>query len=812
MWGHYLLSLYRSLTRHWLYAALNVLGLAVGIAVFLVLWLDVRFETGFERWIPDARSIFVVRSIWQGEGLEANNFTMGGTIEELCGDYPQLTGARVWNQAATFRQGAQATSEEVAVVDPAFFKVFDLPLAAGAKAELLRTPDEVVLSQTEARRYFGAANPMGQRLTIVLQGAARTYRVSGVLRDPPRGTDLSLDVLIPLTPTLAASEPRWRHWGSEHLQTFLRFKTPAEARALDADLDAFVDRHAGHDLTPPAHQRLRLRTQPLVSLHLLDPKDAAVVVGLSAVGLLTLLLAGVNYVNLATARAGLRAREVALRRVMGATGPALFSQFMGEAIATALLAALIGLALCELALPLINAAGGLALSIDYARPDGVLVPILAATMAIGLGAGAYPALMLSRFRPATVLASARTPGGGRAGGRVREALVLLQFAIAIAFGIATGVIVSQTAYLRHADLGFRRDHLIVVHSFGSGQVTGAQRASLLAAWRSLPGVISVTTADIAPGNEDSTNATYMKRPGAPGDGPSVNIVRTQPEFFQTFGVRLVAGRLLDPDHGGDSAPAGSPTILSRPPRNVLANLNALPVLGFRDASDAIGKPILAGADEGGFNPLTIVGVVDNFRFRTPHAPIPPTVYFLETKDFENAAASVRYAAADPQEVLGRMKAQWSRIAPGAPFRAKTVEHSLQQYYQADDQHGRLFTLGAVLAVAIACVGLFGLASFSAARRVREIGIRKTLGASTGDILRVLVGQFLRPVLLANLIAWPLAYLAMRSWLSGFDQRIGLSPAYFFAASVLTLLIAASTVAGQAFAVARSEPAKALRHE
>jgi len=819
MLRHYLLTLYRSLTRHRLYAALNVMGLAVGIAVFLVLWLDVRFETSFERWIPGVSGIHVIRSTWLGAGhaLDADSSTMGGTLDELRADYPQVVGTRIWSQGATILRGGHATGEQVEVVDPGFFKVFDLPLVRGDKTGILDTPDALILTETKAKAYFGAADPLGQRLTLSLMGSPRAYRVVGVLKDPPRNTDLNFDFLTPLAPWMIAADGRpWAHWGSEQLATCLRLDTPAQAAALNADLDRFVDRHAGHDLTPPAHRHLRLRTQPLVTLHLLQPKDAAVVAALGVVGLLTLVLAGVNYVNLATARAGLRAREVALRKVMGATGGTLVAQFMAESVATALLAVAIGLALCELALPVVNAAGGLALKLAYFGPDGVILPVALAALLVGVGAGVYPALVLARFQPAAVLASARAPGGGRAGGRVREALVVAQFAIAIAFTIATGVIVSQTTYLRHADIGFRRDGLIVVNSFDDSDVTAAQRTALLAAWRSLPGITHVTAADIAPGNQDSTNAENFKRPGAPGDGPSVNYVTSQPEFFETYGARLVAGRFLDRNHGGDDAPAPTPDGAEpqavAPNRNVVVNEAALKTLGFKDAASAIGQTVLEGRDDGGFNTRTIVGVIANIRFRSPHAPVPPTLYFMKTRDFDSEVAGVRYAGADPRVVMDRMAAEWRRIVPADPYRAKTIEDNLGRYYRPDDQHGALFSAGAILAVAIGCVGLYGLASFTTARRVREIGIRKTLGASTGDVLRLLVGQFLRPVLLANLVAWPLAWLAMRSWLAGFDQRVSLSPAYFLGATVLTLVIAIGTVAGQAVGVARSEPARALRHE
>ena len=362
MLSHYLLTFYRALTRHRLYAALNVLGLAVGIAVFLVLWLDVRFETGFERWIPNAGSIYLIRTTFPDEPIDSYALARGtsaAVLDALKGDYPGIVATRVWDQEGTVRQAGRVTPEvHIEVVDPDFFKVFDLPLVAGDKATLFRAPDEVVITQTRARRYFGEANPMGRSLTIVTQGIPNVYRVAGVLKDPPPDTESTFDLILPLTPAMTATVRDWTNWYSEELETFLRFEDPAGARALDRDLDGFVDRHVAHELGRVPHKEMKLRTQPQLSLHLLDPKAATVVAAIAAVGLLTLIMAAVNYVNLATARAGLRAREVALRKVMGATGQTLVWQFMGEALATVFLAAIIGLALCELALPLINTVGG----------------------------------------------------------------------------------------------------------------------------------------------------------------------------------------------------------------------------------------------------------------------------------------------------------------------------------------------------------------------------------------------------------------------------------------------------------------------
>lgn len=825
MWTHHLTTLYRSLTRHRLYAAINVLGLAVGVAVCLVLSLYVRFETSFERWIPDSAKLYVVRQTWTLPGHTADTFssTMGGLLEEMKADYPgPLVGTRIRDRGATVRQGARLSSEQLEHVDADFFKVFDLPLVRGDKRTALAAPDEVMLSETKARAYFGTVEAVGRPLPISVEGELKTYRVSAIFKDPPKTTDLEFGLVARLPPHSAqdAEADNWYHWGSSHLSTYLRMESPAGAERLNAWFNGFTDRRAQRDLNMrDAHRELMLRVVPLTSQHLINPKDRGVLAILGAVGALTLLLAAVNYVNLATARAGLRAREVAMRKVMGATRAGLIGQFMTEAVAVAALAALVGLALAELALPQVNAAGGLSLRLDYLGADGVLPFVGGVVLAVGLGAGAYPALLLSRYRPAAVLASARTPGGGRAGSRVLEALVAAQFAIAIAFGVGTAVIVTQADYLRRADLGFHRAGLIEVNSFDDGDVGDAQQSALLQMWRATQGVVGVTYANIAPGVDDNTNANNIKRPSMAGDGPSLNYVDIGPDFFRVYGARLLAGRELDRDHGMDDLPPIPDTATPAEKaagrtrnRNIVLNASALKVEGFRSPQEAVGKGLLLGTDGGGFRPVTVVGVVDDLRLRSPRAPVPGTFYRLSTRHISSAVPVIRYADADPRAMTARLQAAWRQIAPTVPFEASTSEQKLQGYYKSDDQRGRLFTIGAVLAVVIGCVGLYGLASFTTARRIREIGIRKTLGASTADILRLLVGQFLRPVLLANLVAWPLAYVAMRSWLSGFDQRIALSPVYFLGATALTLAVALATVIGQALLVARAEPARALRHE
>jgi len=804
-----LLSLYRSLARHKLYAALNIGGLAVGIAVCMVLGLYVRFETSFETWLPRHDRIYAVQTVWNLPESPVNGaypYTMGGLLDQLREDFPGVVGARVrgGRGGGSVLRGGRATSEDVAQVDTSFFEVFDLPMARGNGHGRLAQPTDVLISEGIAAKYFGRTNPLGQPLTVAMD-APVNYRVAGVFRDLPKNSDLNLSILIPL-PRTSPSE-QWFHWGSTSLQTYLRFDSPAAARAFGAKMPAFVNRR-GRELAEPGRPAWffqQLRLLPIAKLHL-EPEGQrsgsrkATVVTLGLVGVLTLLIAIVNYINLATARAGLRAREVAMRKVVGADRGTLIRQFLGEALLTASVAALVGLILAELGLPLVNAAGGLSLVIPY----GVVVPALLLLVLIpGVVAGLYPAVLLSRFPAAAVLASARTPGGGRAGTRTREALVLFQFGLAIAFTIGTTVLVAQTRHVRQTDLGFRREGLLVVRSTADSLVEPAQKRALATAFAALPQISDVTFANAAVGGSGEDNADNVPLPGVPGSGPSLKWVVTGPRFFDTYGARLIAGRLFDDAHGADDAQTQD---LAKG-INIVVNRRALSSLRLPSAEAAIGKTV------GGSRPRTIIGVVEDLRFASPRDQNAPTYYlhYRQPEKLSTAVATLRFTG-DPRDALAAVRGVWQRMVPQVPFNAETADKRLADFYEADDRATRLFGIGAGLAGLIGCVGLWGLASFNTARRVKEIGIRKTLGASSTDIVKLLIGQFLRPVLLANMIAWPLAFFAMRTWLAGFDDRVALSPLYFIAASLLATAIAVLTVLGQSLRASRAAPAWALRHD
>ncbi len=802
-----LLTLYRSLTRHKLYAALNIGGLAVGIAVFLVLSLYVRFETSYEKWLPRHDGIYVVQTVWNLPESPFNGaypYTMGGLLDQMREDFPGLVGTRIrgGKGSGTVLRGGVAISDDVAQVDPSFFDVFDLPMMRGNGKLALSSPTNAVVSESVARKYFGTADPVGQTLTVAVDSPV-AYRVAGVFRDLPKNTDQTLGILIPMPRTPPSDN--WFHWGSSTLATYLRFDDASAARAFEAKMPAFVDRRGLKDMGKDASKTIGLKLLPIADMHLASEGKSSssakiTVVTLGIVGVLTLLIAIVNYVNLATARAGLRAREVAMRKVLGGDRGTLIRQFLGEAILTVAIAALMALMLAELSLPLVNAAGGTALSMPY----GVVVPaLMVLALMVGVLAGFYPAVMLSRFPAAAVLASARSPGGGRTGTRVREALVMLQFGLAIAFMIGTTILVAQTQHVRRTDLGFQREGLQTVLSLRDSLVGSERVRAIVAAIRALPGVSAVGIANDAVGGSGTDNSDNVPLPGVAGPGPSLRWVIAGPNFFDAYRPRLLAGRLFDDAHGADDA--GTQDLVKG--INIVINRRAVSTLRFRSPQDAIGKTV------GGERPRTVIGVIDDLRFASPRTPNAATyyLYYRDMAKIDGPVASVRFTG-DPRAMRATIGTLWRRMVPNVPFDGETADQRLAKFYKADDQATRLFGIGAALAVLIGCVGLWGLASFNTARRTREIGIRKTLGASSADIVKLLVGQFLRPVLLANLVAWPLAYVAMRTWLAGFDDPIALSPLYFAAASIVAIIIAVLTVLAQSLRASRAAPAWALRHD
>jgi putative ABC transport system permease protein len=808
-----LLTFSRAFNRHRFYALLNVGCLAVGIAAFILLALYVRFETTFENWLPNYRNIYLVKTEDMNSNSPKIKYTPIAFWSAVQADLPGSVGARVTTGAGTVIKDEVGSREDIGFVDPDFAKVFELPLSKGALKGVFDDPSNIVLTEQIAVKYFGSSDPIGKQMTVIYDGKPRLYRVAAVLKNFPDNTDLTIGMYAKLviSEDKSADDYAVKHrWNAFNPRTYVRFASLDESKSFERQMPALVSRHARAETPDDPDIALKLTLHPIAGVHAEETGNRLTVAALSAVGVLTLLIAMINYVNLATARAGLRAREVAVRKVLGANQMSLIRQFVGEAVVTTAIAGVIGLVFAETALPLVNAVTGLKLFVPYSGGDSIVVPLVALVLLVGVTAGIYPAIVLARLPSAAVLASARSPGGGRAGAFVREALIVSQFATAVAFTVGTMVMFAQVRHLRSADVGFERQGLLLVPSLGDDSLSDVQRNRILRRLSDLPGISGATVANSQPGGGFFTMNTNVAIPGVRGVGPSLNFFETTPSFFKVMQAKLLAGRVFDAGRPGDvnanmlPENAGGSGQL---PYAIVINRSALKALNILSPQAAIGRTFSGPNDPA----RTIIGVIEDMRFESPKSPVPPTMYdFVPANPF-GAIAILRFSG-DAKTMLEAAQAVWKSEIPAVPFDGKTAVQNMERRYKSDDRTAQLFGIGTIVAVVLSSIGLLGLASFNMTRRVKEIGIRKTLGASSGDIVKLLVRQFLQPVLIATLLAWPFAYLVFRGWLGQFDDRIELSPLFFIAATALMLTLALLTVLVQALNAAKAAPAWALRHE
>jgi putative ABC transport system permease protein len=526
-------------------------------------------------------------------------------------------------------------------------------------------------------------------------------------------------------------------------------------------------------------------------------------------------MACVNFTNLATARASQRAREVALRKVLGASRGQLIAQFLAESVLVSGIAMLVALAIVEMSLPWLRIYLNMELTLRYLGSDGVLLPALLLVLLVGLAGGLYPAFYLTRFQPARVLKANKSAAEAEGSGVLRGALVVVQFAISIGLIICTAIVYSQTAFLRSADPGFKRGGLVQIENISRTAV----RPSLDTIEQQLlrtPGIKHVARTGIAMATDNRSSQSVIL-PGRPA-ALTLGAYAVGYDYPETMGMKLLAGRTLQRDRAMDDATtpdvpddARELALVARGV-NVMVNENSARQMGFASPQAALGKQIRIGLVQAknGTVPATIVGVLGDTRFRSAREPVEDMILYHDENNVPWLV--VRVEDPDPAAVMARIEAVWKRIVPTVPFAAEFADDKAADLYRSDVATGQVFAGFAILSVIIGCLGLFGLAAFTAERRTKEIGIRKVLGARTRDIVRLLVWQFTRPVVVANLIAWPIAWWVMRGWLNGFDDRVALGPLPFLAAGGLALAIAVATIGSHAWRVARENPVRALRYE
>ena len=818
MLRNYLAAALGNLGRNWLYTAITVGGLAVAFVAAILIGLYLRDEYSFDRFIPGYQDIYRVELTVMAPGqkplrMDAVQASVAGQLKL---DFPEIGDvARLSASPVVLEIGGRQTFDLVGWADPDFFKIMRLPVLAGDPDAALRAPDGLVITRELARRIFGQDAPLGRTMLInpgIPPTSYHPMRVMAVLADTPTSSHLTAQLYASSKAAFSTTTADDLHptpYDPDQL-TYVKLKPGVSPEHWAARLRAFAQAHYPAPGGGPSTSSYALA--PLETLHFTSSNrgpltapvgDQRVDTGITVIGALIVLIAGINFVTLMTARATRRAVEVGIRKAVGARRGDLVVQFMGEAVIHVAAAMLLAIAFAELLLPRLNAFVGRELKFRYLSDPILAGALFGGAVIAALLAGLYPALVLSAFRPASALKGG--PGQASGSAAVRQGLVVVQFAILAALVVMTATIYRQTQFALHDSLRLDTDQVLLADgpcgsafNQAAAAVPGVKAISCTSQQALRPGGLSIA---VMP--DRSTRTIYT----APMD---VGV-------FEIHGLKPLSGRFFSKDRGEDM-------LLDRPAPgeelqpSIVLNQAGARRMGFARPQDAIGKTVTwmrapIGGRPNAFpkpRPSQVIGVVPDFTLGSVRDTIPPTIFYVAP-----AASPVLVMKLDrnriPEtiETLGKL---WRATGqPGPPdlvFESRTVEAQYQDIVTQEISIG----LCSGLALVIACLGLFALAAFTTEQRIKEIGVRKAMGASTADILRLLLWQFTKPVLWANLIAWPLAFWIADRWLHGFAYRVGLPPWLFVSASAAVVLIAWSAVGIQAWLAARTRPAAALRYE
>jgi putative ABC transport system permease protein len=826
MFRNYLVIALRNIVRHKLYSFINIAGLAVGLACLILIGLFVRDELSYDTWIPGSDKLYRVENTYHvpnRSDIVTAQTSMPLPVA-MRDQIPEVRSAtRLSQQNITMIAGDKQFSETVAVVDPNFLQVVQLPLVSGDPRTVLSQRDSIVISQRIARKYFGDADPVGKTLSagrgncgqdMVCANTLVSLKITGVMRDLPHNTQIDADILMPLLSLADHSDPdQTKNWLSNNRTygylTLAPGAAPAQVLAkLKPILDRSIDISKFVNVKIPGSRILEPRLTPFQDAHLMTdrfggmrpPGSRTTLYGISVIGILILLVACFNFMNLATARATMRAREISLRKCVGATRSQLMIQFLGESVLIALLALVLALALAEVLLPAYGSFLGVPLALHYFADWPLVLGFIGIAIFAGLLGGFYPALVISGFRPAAMLRANQS--GSPGSGALRTGLVVLQFAVSIGLGIAAMVVYQQIDFARHLNLGFRHDNIVITGTGGRLSPEGVK--SFVNALAKGPGILGVTRSTTIAFNGDNSTLPTQK----PGDPQflSPTSYGITPDYFSLYGIKILAGRVLS-DHRTEDEfyTMDQENYAARNEgHNVMINAALASALGY-SPTDIVGKMFIFGKSH-----MRVVGVTADTLMDGARNPVVPTVYYYQPN--ATGGLSIRIQPGRTQEAMAHIERTSRSFIHNVALTHRFLDDSYEKLYQADVKQGQLFAVFVAVAIFIACLGLFGLAAFTAGRRTKEIGIRKVFGARIRDVVWLLLWQFSIPVLIANIIAWPVAWYYLNGWLQGFAYRISLSPLYFLGAGLVALLIAWATVFSHARRVAAANPIHALRYE
>ncbi|MFD2573043.1 ABC transporter permease [Spirosoma soli] len=788
---NYLKIAWRNIVGSKAFSGINILGLALGIASSLLILLWVQDELSVDNYHANGPQLYHVmqRQMYDGK-VETGRFTPGVLADELKKQFPEVVhaaGYTGWEARMTFSVGDKVNKEGGHWAGADWFKMFSIPLLAGTPETALNTPNSLAISRKVAEFYFG--NPMTAIGKSIRIDNKSDYQVTAVFENLPSNSSDKYDFLLNWQDCLTRN-PWMKDWNNNGPHTRIQLRTDANVAAVDAKLTPFLRKY-NKEIGRSFDAQLFLHALPDAYLYSnfkngqQDGGRIEYVRLFSIVAAFLLLIACINFMNLATARSVKRAREVGVRKVVGAMRGLLVGQFIGESLLLTSMALLIALILINLLLPAFNSLTGKHISLQVNEPQFWLM-LIGITIVTGLLAGSYPALFLSSLNPIRVLKGSLKFG---AGARLfRQSLVVFQFVLSTLLIVGTIVVYRQVNFIQTKNLGYDRENLIYIPVEGELAAQSTYKTFRDELLR-MPGVLSVSSIQEAPHHIGSSTGGVSW----PGKDPNVNI-----EFAQTSVGYDVAKTLKLKLSGRDFSPA-----FSTDTTNYLINQTAAKRIGY---ANPVGQPLTMWGKPG-----KIIGVIEDFHFQSLHTPITPLIFRLSTEP-GSQNFMIRTQPGQTQQALASMETLWKQMNPKFPFAYRFADEEYSNLYKSETVVGSLANYFAFLAIFISCLGLFGLAAFTAEQRTKEIGVRKVLGATVPNIITLLSMDFLKLVIIAILIASPIAWYAMTQWMQGFEYKVGVEWWVFVVAGVLAMLVAILTISFQSIKVALMNPVKSLRSE
>lgn len=802
MFKNHLIIAYRNFIRHKLFSFINVFGLGVGLAVCMMISLWVLNECRYDRFHKNAGRIYrVERELFRDNLYSRWPITGGVYRQALIDDIPEVENAvRFWRRALVIKDHKNFRRQQgLYAVDNSIFKIFDFGLEEGDEETALTEPMTVVLTRENAMRYFGTEDAVGRSLPFEWNGRMVDFKVTGILKKVPTNSHIQFDMLISF-----ASYPieQFTNWRANNLYTYVLLRKDASRRGVEEKLKIFVARRlepSYGDLLGQGrgiHDVLKMYLYPLTGIHLhpsvnweAEPGGSiASVYAFSLAAILILIIACLNFINLSTARAGKRAKEVGLRKTIGAGNQQLRRQFIQESLMLTFISLSLAFVLGELSVRAVNRifSGNLSMSLLF-EPLNLAV-IVAAAVALGILAGLYPAFYLTRFEPAGVL-----KGGlylGKAKSRFRRNLVVIQFGVSIVIMIGMFTVSRQLHYIRTRSLGFDKANLVLlqIRSPWGDKTYESFRNELLRD----PRIVAVSSAADAPGDALYGNGAVMRQ----DSNEAINMIyyTIGYDHVETYGMEMAAGRAFSRDFGTDAA------------GTVILNESAAKRIGWTPA-EAVGKKLILGGTKAA---ALVVGVAKNFNYKSLRSEIEPMLIVLNPDAVTQV--SIRIKAADEAETLRYLREKWERAFPEDQFEFGFLDARIEKLYEGERTMRNISAVFSSLSVLISCLGLLGLVSFTAEEKTKEIGIRKTLGASTGNVLLLLSGEFIKWIILANVLAWPLAWFLMNKWLENFAFKSDISWKVFVLTGFLTMSFGVITFIFQTLKAASANPSESMRCE